>query len=378
MGDFNDWQIGPDYYMKRTPDNNRYWLTITGLEPKRETLFQYLVDGYITIADPYADKVIDPWNDKWIDDATYPGLISYPEKENTGIASVLETAQEPYPWAEIDFERPDSRDLVIYELLIRDFIAAHDYKTLTDTLGYLERLGVNAIELMPINGFEGNECWGFNPSFYFSPDKYYGPKNDLKRFIDEAHGRGIAVFMDVVLNHAYGQCPLVRLYLEDMSLSPWFNQQALHTDYYWGYDFNHEAQATEDFVDRFLSYWLMEYRVDGFRLDFTRGFTNKYGSSGSRDPSRITILKRIYDHIRSVDPTAYVILEHLVDDNNEMKEFYAYLKTRKNNPLKKKQALVVISKKIITVIYNLVKKQAEYKAELVFGEFRKSQIKQAA
>ena len=61
-----------------------------------------------------------------------------------------------------------------------------------------------------------------------------------------------------------------------------------------------------------------------------------------------------------------------------MKELYEYLKTRQNNPLKKKQALVVISKKIITVIYNLVKKQTEYKAESVLGEFRKNQIKQAA
>ena len=68
----------------------------------------------------------------------------------------------------------------------------------------------------------------------------------------------------------------------------------------------------------------------------------------------------------------------MVAVNSEMKEFYGYLKTRKDNPLKKKQALVVISKKIITVIYNLVKKQTEYKAELVLGEFRKNQIKQAA
>jgi transposase len=68
----------------------------------------------------------------------------------------------------------------------------------------------------------------------------------------------------------------------------------------------------------------------------------------------------------------------MVAINPEMKALYNYLKTRQKNPLKKKQALVVISKKIITVIYNLVKKQTEYKAELVLGEFRKNQIKQAA
>jgi len=324
MGDFNDWQIDPDYYMKRTPDNDRYWLAITDLEPHREMIFQYLVDGYIYIADPYADKIIDPWNDKWIGEATYPGLIPYPDKENTGIASVLQTAQDPYPWEEIDFERPQVRDLVIYELLLRDFILTHDYKTLTDTLRYLEWLGVNAIELLPINEFEGNSSWGYNPSFYFAPDKYYGPKNDLKKLIEEAHRRGIAVILDVVFNHAYGQCALVRLYPDDMSQSPWFHEQAPHTDFSWGYDFNHQAQPAKDFIDRCLSYWLTEFQVDGFRFDFTRGFTNRNGSSGAFDQSRITILKRIYDHIRSVDSTAYVILEHLVDDNNEMKILAEY------------------------------------------------------
>jgi len=68
----------------------------------------------------------------------------------------------------------------------------------------------------------------------------------------------------------------------------------------------------------------------------------------------------------------------MVAVNDEMKKLYKYLKTRPNNSLKKKQALVVISKKIVTVIYNLIKKQTEYQAELVLGEFRKNQIKQAA
>lgn len=325
IGGFNNWEIDPNYYMKRTPDSSRYWLTITGLESQTEYVFQYFVDGEIRIADPYTDKTSDPaFDQEIINEGTYPNLKPYPTGKTTEIASVLQTAQEPFQWDIPYFQRPDPQDLVIYELLIRDFLAEHDYKTLTDTLGYFEKLGVNAIELMPINEFEGNQSWGYNPAFYFAPDKYYGPKNDLKKFIDEAHKRGIAVIIDMVLNHAYGQCPLVRLYAGDMANNPCFNQQAPHTDYSWGYDFNHECQPTKDFVDRVLSYWLNEYHVDGFRFDFTRGFTNKRGSSGARDGSRIAILKRIYDHIRSVDSTAYVILEHLIDDNNEMKELAAY------------------------------------------------------
>lgn len=104
------------------------------------------------------------------------------------------------------------------------------------------------------------------------------------------------------------------------------------------------------------------------------GYTLVEDSSG-KNKSGTAISKRGRKNLRSI---LYQMALTMVAVNNEMKEFYTYLKTRKNNPLKKKQALVVISKKIITVIYNLVKKQKEYKAELVLGEFRRNQMKQAA
>jgi 1,4-alpha-glucan branching enzyme len=97
-----------------------------------------------------------------------------------------------------------------------------------------------------------------------------------------------------------------------------------HTDYSWGYDFNHQSMETQLFVDRVFQYWLTEFRIDGFRLDFTRGFTNRPGSSGAYDASRIAILKRITDRIWQTDSTAFVIIEHLVDDNNELKNLADY------------------------------------------------------
>jgi len=317
IGDFTNWQIDPAYYMKLTPDSSRFWLTVSGLEPQKEYIFQYLVDGELRIADPYSEKISDPVYDQWISDSTYPDLISYPTGKTTEIASVLQTGQVSYQWQVTDFKRPKPQDLVIYELLLRDFVTSHDYKTLSDTLGYFERLGVNAIELMPINEFEGNESWGYNPSFYFAPDKYYGPKNDLKKFIDEAHKCGIAVIQDIVLNHAYGQCPLVRLYASDMSQSPWFNVTSPNPMYSWGYDFNHESEATQMFVDSVTSFWLQEYHVDGFRFDFTKGFTNRPGDGWARDNSRISILKRIADKIWEIDSTAYIILEHFTENSEE-------------------------------------------------------------
>ena len=120
---------------------------------------------------------------------------------------------------------------MIYELLIRDFTAAHTFAVLSDTIDYLKRLGINAIELMPVMEFEGNSSWGYNPDYLFAVDKYYGPKNELKHFIEVAHSKGIAVILDIVCNHQFGQSPLVKLYWDGSAPaanSPWFNQVPKH------------------------------------------------------------------------------------------------------------------------------------------------------
>jgi hypothetical protein len=322
LGDFSNWTAKASTYMKRTPDGLRYWLQLDGLVAGKEYAYQYFVDGNILIGDPYTDKVLDPSNDGWISNSTYPGLKPYPKGLTTGIASVLQTAQTPFVWKHSDYTPPVKEKAVIYELLVRDFIAAHDWKTLTDTLNYFTRLGITALGIMPFNEFEGNESWGYNPSYYFAPDKYYGPKNDLKAFIDSCHSRGIAVIMDLVLNHSYGQSPMVQLYWNPglnrpAANSPWFNEVSPNTAYSWGYDYNHESQDTKDFVDRVTAYWLNEYKVDGFRFDFTKGFTNKPGDGTAYDASRIAILERMANRIWEVKPEAYVILEHFADNSEE-------------------------------------------------------------
>ncbi|HHN48177.1 MAG TPA: T9SS type A sorting domain-containing protein, partial [Bacteroidales bacterium] len=279
---------------------------------------------------PYTHKVIDPWNDKWIPSTTYPNLIQYPEGKTTGIASVFQTAQVAYEWEITDFTPPAKEDLIIYELHIRDFVATRDIKTLIDTLDYLERLGVNAIELMPINEFEGNDSWGYNPSFYFATDKAYGRRSDYKKFIDECHKRGIAVILDMVLNHSYGQSPLVQMYSksnfwEPAPENPWYNEYCPHAPWCWGADFDHLSPYTQEFVDRVNEFWLTEFKVDGFRFDFTKGFTNVQtgGQGWNYDAVRVSLLKRMADHIWSVNPSAYVILEHFTD-NSEEKELAEY------------------------------------------------------
>jgi 1,4-alpha-glucan branching enzyme len=177
---------------------------------------------------------------------------------------------------------------------------------------------------MPITEFTGNDSWGYNPIFYLAPDKAYGTKTALKTFIDAAHQQGIAIVLDVVFNQADYEFPYVKLYWngsQPSADSPYFNQQATHP-YSVFFDFNHESPATKAFVDRVCKHWLQEYKIDGFRFDLSKGFTQtKSGTNvslwGTYDASRVALLKRIYDQIRTVDQSAYVILEHFADAQEE-------------------------------------------------------------
>ncbi|MCK4991025.1 MAG: Por secretion system protein, partial [Bacteroidales bacterium] len=157
IGDFNDW--APNSVSRMIRDGDRFWITLDNLTSGEIYGYQYLVDGELIIADPYTEMTLDP-NDKWIDEATWPGLKPYPDGLTTGITSVLQPGREPYAWSHTGFTPPDKDKLIIYELLVRDFLEAHEWTTLTDTLNYLAELGINAIELMPVNEFEGNESWG--------------------------------------------------------------------------------------------------------------------------------------------------------------------------------------------------------------------------
>ena len=86
--------------------------------------------------------------------------------------SVVKTQQDEYVWESNDFQKPDSRDLVIYELLIRDFSYRSDYQTVIDSLEYLKRLGINAIELMPVIEYDGLLSWGYAPHIFLQQKSF--------------------------------------------------------------------------------------------------------------------------------------------------------------------------------------------------------------
>ena len=247
LGDFNAYAPSNQYMMKK--DGNYFWTTVTGLEEGVEYGYQYLVDGTIKIGDPYATKILDPWNDKWISASVYPNLKAYPSEYTSDIVSVFEINPVEYQWTATNYDRPAENSLAIYELLIRDFTTEGSIDAVTAKLDYLETLGVNAIELMPIQEFDGNDSWGYNPCFYFATDKAYGTDEAYKRFIDECHKRDIAVIVDVVFNHATGQHPYAKMWWDagankTSSQNPFFNVDAPHN---WSvfHDFNHTYAETD-------------------------------------------------------------------------------------------------------------------------------------
>lgn len=336
IGDFNNWELDTEYQMKRDNTKHFWWYTVTGIEPGKEYGFQYYVgsekDGNVRIGDPYCEKVLDGANDKYLVDAgIYPASsIQYPNGKTTGIVSVFQTNPTPYNWEVPGFTIENADNLMIYELLFRDFtqtgseLASGTVKEAMKHLDYLEQLGVNAIELMPIQEFDGNNSWGYNPCYYFAMDKAYGTKEEYKKFIDECHKRGIAVLLDVVYNHATGSHPFAKLYWNSKESktaknNPWFNVNAPHP-YSVFHDFNHESGLVREFVKRNLKFLLEEYKFDGFRFDLTKGFTQRQSNEGSAsnyDGSRIEILTDYYNTVHETNSNAVMILEHFCDVDEE-------------------------------------------------------------
>ena len=386
IGDFpgSNWAAQSQFQMNKTPDGNYYWIAISGLTSGTEYAFEYLVDNSIYIADPYSEKILDPNNDQYIPAATYPGLKPYPVNANVsagknGIVSVLQPCAPAYTWQVTNFTKPDKRNLITYELLVRDFGDARNYQMLIDTIGYFKRLNINAIELMPVNEFSGNESWGYNPTFYCALDKAYGTKNKFKELIDLCHQNGIAVILDVVYNHmdAFSN-PQGKLYWDaatgkPAASSPWFNQSAPHP-YSVFEDLNHTSAATQYLVERSMEYWLGEYKIDGFRFDLAKGFTQTVTTAstvGNYDASRVTNLNRYYDYIIPKYPTTYMILEFLGQQRQEEQEYAAkgFMLWGNNNATYNQNTMGFSSNADISkIIYNSTQEAFTTPAEMGYME----------
>ena len=339
IGDFNGWQPSLPYAMKWDSSRGAWWFTLDlndpdgnpetteTLDPSEEYMFQYYIGKKdddtqtIRVSDPFTEIVYSS-DDQYISSSTYPMLPEFPALETSGLVSAFCARPAEYSWQNDDFRITDKNDLVIYELLFRDFSESGDISGAMEHLDYFENLGINAIELMPVQEFDGNDSWGYAPNSYFALDKAYGTREMYKQFIDECHARGIAVIVDVVYNHLTGSSTLAKLYWNSTTdqtadNNPWFNVTAPHPFSVY-HDLRHDNAFVQDYVKRSLEYLLEEYHVDGFRFDLTKGFTqNDQGDASLYNSERIGYLTEYYNHIQSVDQDAIMILEHFCYGDEE-------------------------------------------------------------
>ncbi len=332
IGSFNNWTVSGNYLMKRdTANPNLYWIEISGLTPQQVYTFQYRTADGIKVADPYSELVLSPYDDPYINQnaQVYPNLPVYPAGQNFEV-SVIQTAKPQYPWVVTNFNKPKKENLIVYELLVRDFTTQRTWQSLIDKIDYFKSLKINAIELMPVMEFEGNNSWGYNTSFHYALDKAYGTPEKFKEFIDLCHQNGIAIILDIALNHATGRNPLERMWMIDpdgdgfgdpAADNPFFNQTPKHS-YNVFNDFNHSKAETKYYVNRVIEHWIKEYKVDGFRWDLTKGFTQNCTAgddscTNSYQQDRVNVLRGYADNQWSHDPTSYIIFEHLGTDSEE-------------------------------------------------------------
>lgn len=123
IGSFNNWTVSSNYLMKRdTVNPNLYWIEISGLTPQQVYTFQYRTSDGVKVADPYSPIVLSPYDDPYINQnaAVYPNLPVYPAGQNFEV-SVIQTAKPAYQWVVNNFMKPAKENLIVYELLVRDF-----------------------------------------------------------------------------------------------------------------------------------------------------------------------------------------------------------------------------------------------------------------
>lgn len=312
VGSFNNWKLDSRYMMKYDEINTCWWITLDGLTAG-EVQFQYFVysalDGGTYLCDPYCEKALE----KGVD-------TNYPANAQAPYVSVVNTNPQPYQWTVSNFKMTNKDNPVIYELLLRDFTSGGNLAGATAKLSYLKELGVDAIELMPVQEFSGSDSWGYNTGLYFALDGSYGTLNEYKAFIDACHANGMAVIFDVVYNHTNNDNPFARMYWDAFNnrpsaTNPWLNAVTPHQKYVFSPDdFNHSSEQTKAFVKRNLKYLIDTYRIDGFRFDFTKGFTQKKTTGdddlAATDPARVAVLKEYYDAVKAAKADAIVIMEH--------------------------------------------------------------------
>uniref|UniRef100_B8HU06 Alpha amylase catalytic region n=1 Tax=Cyanothece sp. (strain PCC 7425 / ATCC 29141) TaxID=395961 RepID=B8HU06_CYAP4 len=223
---------------------------------------------WVEVIDPYATDV---------DEVRHTGLVRVKDGQRL---------VDDYVWEYDHVPLPQNFELIIYEMHIADFSGGEDdperrgkYQDAIAKLDYLQDLGINAIELMPVNEYPGDYSWGYKVRHFFAAESSYGSTADLKQFVDQCHGRGIRVFVDGIYNHTDEECPLLLI-----DRNTWYYEHKHYPEdpqNYWGPEFNYDAYDEKldlrpawKFIGDVVRYWVKEYHIDGIRYDAVRQLAN--------------------------------------------------------------------------------------------------------
>lgn len=300
-----------------------FFTTVSGLDNSKDYPYYYLVDAKYKVADPYAHLILDNYSDRFIDKSVWPDMPQYPYDKFDDVCLAVYNGSRDTNFKFSPFSIPDHKNLVIYEMLFRDFTgtegAADGNGTIRKAIEKFEHirsLGVNAVELMPVMEFNGNNSWGYNPNFYMAPDKAYGSPEDLKEFIELCHRNGIAVIMDIVFNQSDGLHPWYMMY--DINSNPFYNKTAPHS-YSVLNDWKQENPLVRQQWKDTIKYWMTVYNVDGFRFDLVKGLGTSYnnGDTESYNATRVATMKDLHNAIKEVKPDGIHINENLAGSKEE-------------------------------------------------------------
>lgn len=180
----------------------------------------------------------------------------------------LDSTATSFAWTDGAFVVPEVDRMVVYELHVGEFNGT--FQGVIDQLDYLGDLGVNVLELMPVTNVKEEAEWGYTPLGFFAPDEGYGGVLGMKRLVNAAHAKGIAIIVDAVYAHAHPEFPYNLVYEATGAANPMMGNFAGEFFSRPGSDYN--KPFTRDYFLAVNRHWLDEYHVDGFRYDYVPGF----------------------------------------------------------------------------------------------------------
>lgn len=208
---------------------------------------------------------------------------------------------DAYVWRRTDWPGRPWKEMVLYELHIGTFTKQGTFKAVIERLDHLKRLGVTAIQIMPVADFPGSYNWGYDGVLPYAPDSSYGRPQDLMGLIDAAHERDICVFLDVVYNHFGPDGNYIPLY------APLFSKRHNTT---WGNGLNYDGpncNMVREFIVQNALYWISKYNIDGLRMDAVHAITDD-----SPEHLLVELARRIRE--AAIDRHVHLILEN---ENND-------------------------------------------------------------